>query len=212
MASNSNLTRNSINKIKTISHLRYINEIIDIGISYEHEYDTILTAIQIGDYFIKTSVGVKYSLELAHVASILAAKSNEDFGYRSTLIAADELQNGIVYQLEHDILEKLDFRLVNNRLIEKMVRLTPSTELWLKHSILMGLTISLARNQKVFANVNPKTLVIAIMLLYRHNKLKLTKSVRQYKFLLLLQLVVKLTDTNWDDVINMFKLLGCQKV
>src|SRR3972149_10462552 len=99
-----------------INRAQFVDEVFDLGQKYKHGCDTIMNAVEIGDYFVSfigprvpymgpmtegimnSKLGMKeliqdlvpqeYSIELAHVVTIMAAKINEDKGYCYIIEAA----------------------------------------------------------------------------------------------------------------------------
>lgn len=91
--------------LSSIPRSEFVNVIFDLGEEYDHALSTIVSAVMLGDRYIKgTSTGNDYTYELAHAALLVSVKACEDDGYRHTAIALAYTTSRTVIDLEWELL------------------------------------------------------------------------------------------------------------
>jgi len=159
-----------------IERLDFVDYVFKMGVDYDHGYDTIVLSIQIADDYVKSSKN-KYSIELAHVVSILSAKYNEDFGYKLIYLAADDTNNHIVYALEKEVYKCINYKITHNKFIILLYIIIGEKKL---HSCFWDILKDICSNEETFklSNINPKVILLGLILLFKNNKLS---SIRKNK-------------------------------
>lgn len=245
-----------------ISRDIFVDLVFDLGRENSHGYDTIIAAVQLGDYFVsftgsrviyrklveveKDTYNVKktalkrfldlrdldyrqkgeiideilmerkrtfmdepvpqvYSIELAHVVSVIAAKCNEDFsGYR-TREAIFETDNCYIIKMEWEIFSIIGFRLkvcnfitVIGSIIEEILGSEKSPYLG---SQFRDISREVALDPKLLA-INPRTLVLGMILL--GNRLKALRTYRERIFSKTITNLVQEYELKVEDVLQAF--------
>lgn len=158
-----------------IKRKKFVEILFDIGIEYEHGYDTIVAAVQLGDQLSRDTLFC-YSVELAHVLSVIVAKANEEHGYREIRFAIKDTNNESLSSMEWEILGYLGFQVkVKNfvTLFAELIRrmLPESREFFLGPSFL-GLSLVICSDKKLLSAC-PVSQVFAAILLFRNGKLEI---------------------------------------
>lgn len=177
--------RDIVKPLTIIGRKQFIDLIFEIGNDNNHGYDTILLSVKIGDDYIKNNCK-EYSIELAHVITILAAKYNEDIGYKHIILAADNTNNYIVHGLEIEVWKSINFQFTHNPFIKILYIIIGKQQL---HSSFNEILKDVCYNQDIFelSDNNPKLLLFGLIILFKHNKLS---SLQKYKERIFQELVL----------------------
>lgn len=191
----------------TVSREQFVKEIFDLGLRFDYECDTLITAVEIGDKFVSyegdrvpytsykkekqdklTSEQIKiitevvpqvYSRELAYVALVISADVTEDNGY-SIEEAADELENGYVYKMQWEICMLNDFYICNKNFTTLLASLVDYAEFKLNR-MFWDLSLAICLD-KTLLYANHITIIIAIIILSDRRKLRAQKQYRKRIF------------------------------
>jgi hypothetical protein len=193
--------RNNIKNPKLCKRDEFINEIVYLNQHYGHNYDTALMSIKIGDDFCQTNKEGKiytnkyiklnypseriYSIELAHVVTIISAKINEDTRYSETINAAKDLINNFVIKLEWEICFLFDFTFKRSYLMSSIVNILGYSDS--KNSLYFELIKDISKLSLV--TVDSYLLSLIIVWLFKYKKLKAYYTVRESKFIKLITLI-----------------------
>lgn len=192
----SSLIKDPIN----ITREEFINTVFNIGMEYSHGYDTVVSSVILGDMFVKNSN--VYTLELAHIVSVLMAKCNEDSGYLSTKKALANVGNKYIIQLEWKILKMFNYSIKFKSFINLFNELILFCSKGYKFQTLSGFFYDLSKevciNQLLF--LNPKAIIIGTVLLYKRKKLK---ALRMYKERIFKEIIVRICD-EYDIELDLF--------
>ena len=245
-----------------VSRGTFVDLVFDLGKENSHGYDTIIAAVQLGDYFVsftgprviyrklmevekikynteklalKRSLNLRnldygqkgqiinkileerkptfideptpqvYSVELAHVVSVIAAKCNEDFsGYR-THEAIFETDNCYVVKMEWEIFSIIGFRLkvynfitVIGSIIAEIFGVERSPYLG---SQFWDISREVALDPKLL-EINPQTLVLGMILL--GNKLKALRTHRERIFSKTITNLVQEYELRAEDILQAY--------
>lgn len=250
-----------------ISREEFVELVFDLGRVNSHGYDSMIAAVQLGDYFVSfkgprtpyvkltdeekrqvkidkirerqsllaegtpIDMGIEarvtsriiagrpnktfadeptsqyYSVELAHVVSVILGKYNESNGYRSTKKATSDTNNGIILKMEWEILHMIDFK-------PKVYNFITIIGFLIKHdehsphltrlsSVFWDLSKEVCLNRSLLEG-NPFTIVMAICLLGRTGKLRATHTHRERKFREFMIQVAKECDMDLSDLLRQY--------
>jgi hypothetical protein len=169
-------------KFREQQALRAKGETIDMGL--KARIISRIIAERPNKTFVDEPLPQVYSIELAHVVSVILAKYNETIGYRSTKKAISNANNCILLKMEWEILYIIDFRpKVYNfiSLIGFMTKDEYSPKLRRLSSVFWDLSKEVCLNRDLL-KANPLTTVMGICLLGRHGKLRATQTNREREF------------------------------
>jgi hypothetical protein len=202
-------TKDILKEPEETSRNAFIDEILYLGITYGHNCDTILSAIQIGDIFCRNkanmvvwkSSSIKldrpapkyYSIMLAHVCTLLACKQNEDFCYSDTSQVCRELDTKFVVKLEWEIFISLNYKLPRPTIVTNIASILGYSQA--KEQLYLELTPDLAMLN--LNGISILSLSCAIMWLYKKRKLKAHTRLRERKFIKM----IKIINTDYGIVI-----------
>ena len=162
----------------------FVEWVFEIGLAYQHSYDSIVTSIEIGDNFVasknnrKSSIEQIYSIELAYVVTVMVGKFNEDVGYNMTKHAKEDTQNHYVVKMEWEIFGFLNYHIkIRNiiTLISNMITTKDSNESRTLSSIFWDLSKDICIDERMM-KINPFTVLLACRLLYKRRKLRAIRS------------------------------------
>jgi hypothetical protein len=183
---------------RSFSRKKFIEKIFKIS-NNNYDYDTLLIAVEIGDYFvsfkgerktcnwinfneeekniISSPTPQKYSLELSHVSLCIATKFNEDCVHEIY-----DVGNKIVFKMEWEILMLLGFHIKTNnffKFINKILYQSTYHHLTLSPEFEF-LAFEIANLNQI--NINPFTILLAIKMLDKKGKLSFLKDFRMKRF------------------------------
>jgi len=158
-----------------VNRSTYIKEIFDYGgiTSGNYSLTSLLSAVTIGDHFKD-----EYSIELAHTALSLSTKLYEDFPY-TTLDAADDTSNHIVYKFEWQIYQRLDYRLPPAPIIKfiEPCSYTPKILAPIFEFIIRDIC-----EDPDMLKISPAAIILGIVILYKHRRLRAIRAYHNYLF------------------------------
>ncbi len=211
---------------KAIDRVAWVNLIFELGRFHSHNYETTINAVLIGEHFmqyeeprtpytylkntspiLKTIVPQTYSVELAHVVTVIAAKFNEDSGYVSTLSAANNTNNYYVYKMEWEICILLNFCVWHDNIISY---LSISSNMNLG-SWLWDLGKAICLNRELLKS-RFETILCAIVILGRKNKLAPLIKYKERIFYMLLESIADQNDIEISDVIRKYNIFSTNKI
>jgi len=187
---------------KEITRKDYVELIFEIG--YEYSYETIYTAVELGDKFVEheqSSIPQIYSTELAYVVLSLVAKAKEDFNFYCTKTALRETKNSFLINMEWKIGEMFGFCFNSKNFLTLASSLVCCDKLY---SGFFDLTKEVCMNKKLM-KTNPRTLLCGILLLIKKRKLKAPKLHRWRLFSSLLMKASYEYEIPLKDLIDGFK-------
>jgi len=248
-----------------ISRDNFVELVFDLGRENSHGYDTIIAAVQIGDYFVSYSgdrvpfrplsqaeknlfeiqekrfgwqlnetildlgdemklmndilanrdritfmdelVSQIYSVELAHVVTVISVKCNEDFdsGYDSIKDAASDTENSYVKKMEWEIFTLLGFKFkVYNFITVIGILLIRNNE----HPPRLGpvfwdISKEICLNRNLLTK-DPRTIVLGILLLGRAGKLHAIHTHRERIFHELMKKLAHEYELNLSEVLQAY--------
>lgn len=217
-----------------INRREFVNYVFDLGRRYNHGYDTIITSVEIGDKFVSYTghresyvdqkyychdiilnlVPQEYSIELAHVVTVIAAKCNEDFGYERTWSAMADTQNRYVIKMEWEVCMVLGFRVKINNFISAISDILCHHHIVdskILGSVFWDLSKDICMNQELL-NINPVVIIMATILLYKCGKLRAIRSNRERTFLNIMQQVAHEYEVPLIDVLRSYISIKQDKV
>jgi len=197
-----------------ISRYNFIEEILYLGYHYSLCYDTILTAVQIGDIFCNNCSNIFpqpdncskfnyqceriYSIELSHIATIISCKINEDSGYNCTRIVASDLKNNFVYKLEWEICHFFNFKFPRSTYISNLIDKLGYN--LVKSELYFEITRDLCHLKLI--TINPNLLSLIIVWLFQKNKLSSYTRIREKRFV---KLIININQEYDIDIPNIIK-------
>jgi hypothetical protein len=156
-----------------------IDIIFDIGINNGHHYDAIVLSVQVADIYVD-SLDKNYSLELAHVVSVLAAKFNEDHGYKSLLDVTDVIPNHAIFDLEKEVYKALNYTFKFNKFVLFIYNVVGNNNL---HPSFAYLLKDICYNKHLLHLDNPLLIIIALTILFKNNKLSFIRKYKEHTFI-----------------------------
>lgn len=241
---------------KEISRKTFVREIFYLGYDRHHEYNTIMLAIQIGDFFVNYKgkrvpyIGWKrrehstkyrsrttdkiiiknvlsnrdpkydphkiadilcdqiYSYELIYTATAIAADYNEDNGYNIDHANID-CNNAYVYKLQWEICKLLNFTICPVNYLQLIGRIlcinNPDESKCNKHlaPIFWDLSKFVCLDYKL-CNINPITVLLGIIILYKRGRLMVIKEHRFRKFMMIVKMLSYECETSNLEVIRAY--------
>ncbi|MEM2986521.1 MAG: hypothetical protein QXV60_00270 [Nitrososphaerota archaeon] len=174
----------------TIHREEFINIVFNIGLDCSHQYDTIVSSVILGDKFVALK-NIGYSVELAHVVSVLLAKYKEDFGYSNTIDAIINTGNRKIIQLEWDVFSSMKYKIYYPSFINIFYILVLFCDpKYTLGTLFWEISKQVCEDPKLLYSTNPKTIVLAVILLYQRGKLK---AVRDNKMRMFKELIERLS-------------------
>lgn len=214
---------------KTVSREQFVSEIFDLGLRFEYECDTLVTAVEIGDRFvsykgdrvpykdykranrnyltpqqiniIEELVPQVYSRELAHISLVISANFHEDVAY-SAYQVADELGNGYVFKMEWEICIMNNFSIRNGDFINLLTLLTLKEKYDIRGE-LWNLTRSICMDQTLLY-ANPITVITSIIVLTEIGKLRAYTEYRERIFMNLMLTIAEEYDIPVSDLLQAY--------
>lgn len=200
---------------KKITRRNFVKTIFDVGYLNGSGYDTMMIAVQVGDFFINYKdrrIAYKgwkkkmrnssndpegiadkkcrriYSKELAHTVIVIAEEFNEDHAY-NIYEANMTCNNSYVYKLEWEICLLLKFNINPSNYIRLMDNLIGEINYIEYDKYLSTVFWDLSRRiclSRKMSSINPITLLLGIIILHKKGKLKSIRDNRRRKFLMLI--------------------------
>lgn len=204
-----------------IIRVEFVNIIFDIGSSNFLGYDTIVSAVQIADNFITYPHSRKsfidscstltinptpqyYSLELAYATLSIVSKANEDRSLStSTLIA--KAANKYVLKIEHELCFILNFhiRVDNFMTLIGSLLCNPDDVCIHLEDIFWDLSKFICLDENLI-KMDPITLVLGIILIYKYGKLKVIKDIRKRYFQNMIRDLAYEFETTTENVLDRY--------
>ncbi len=179
----------------------FVNIIFDIGLEYYFGYDTLITAVEIGDKYVNFDHQY-YSDELAHAVIVIASKANEDDHYTS-LNAKIDTNNGYVISLEWKVCEILGFHIKNNNFITFICKfLNPLTKPTLG-SVFWDLSKDICMNPKLLS-MDPLVILTVCILLNKIGKLRAIQNNKKRVFSTIMDQISFEYDININDLLKKY--------
>ena len=152
-----------------------------------------------------------YSIELAHVVTVIAAKYNEDYGYRNIKQACFDTNNYYVVKMEWEICSIIGLHVkIKNfvslfAIILEILGINSSKE-W--HPKFYFICYEICYD-KILLNTHPKAILMGILLLFKHNKLPLNciENARRIIFERTMIKISHISDTDISDVIKAYIMM-----
>lgn len=210
-----------------IERCQFVNIVFALGLIHRHGYDTIVTAAQLGDMFVSYSgartpftdcfnnssdnakfidilsnpVPQEYSEELAYAVTVIAAKANEDDGYKSIEDAIVETGNRYVLKIEYEICMLLNFHVKIHNFITVIGMLLSHKECVILGSGFWDLSRQICMDP-ILLKMNPLTLVVGIILLCKSRKLRAIRDNKERVFSDIMTQVSKEYELELTDVLK----------
>lgn len=208
---------------------QFVEIIFHLGLIHRHGYDTIVASVQLGDMFISYPtqetnriissssdmsnimngpVPRIYSSELAYTVTVVAAKANEDYGYMNIKDAIIDTDNSYVLKIEREIFVMLNFHvkirnfitIIGSLLYDKIHHLLLGSGFWdLSKQICMD---------PVLLNMNSQTLILGIIILSRHKKLRASHDNRHRIFTDIMVQIAKEYELDLSDLLREYVSLN----
>lgn len=161
----------------TVKRSVYIEVILDIAHLHEFSLSTILTAINIGDIYVNSKLDNLYpnfpqeiySSELAMVCCVLAAKVNEDKGYRQIIDAVIDSENSYVRQIEWNVCSKLEYTIPVHNFSTLMSILMEKFKINISRNLFLAIITHISH----LTTSNPVIILFCLLKLHRKGKLNL---------------------------------------
>lgn len=174
-----------IKKPDVITRESFVEMVFEIGSSYNHGYDSIIASVQLGDQYIDMTNNI-YSSELAHVVTLIIGKFNEDHGCTETRLVLTNTNNKYIVQLENEIYSMIGFHVkiynfitvIEDLLLSYNENFDPSYY----HSLFYDISKDICQDKKLLS-LNPRAIIIGIIILYKRGLLKSYKINKQRIFL-----------------------------
>jgi hypothetical protein len=178
----------------------FVKRIFEIGSQYNHAYDTGIIAVNVGDaYVMRTQTS--YSEELLYTVLVLAAKLNEDAGYRSIGQANIELENNFAHALEWHIFHTLDCHIPRNTYIDDLNKfmsvLYPGSWMLQLGTVFKYLSQDICC-EPTLLEARSVSIMCASILLRKKGKLKATQEAKEQKFLT----IMSTTAREWEFTLS----------
>lgn len=202
-----------------IRRTEFVQEVFNINRDYDHSVETAIVAVAIGDDFVnfvgprilhvhnkyKTTnelVSQIYSLELAHTATVIAAKFNEDFGYCNINDAIRNMNNCYIGKMEWEICYTINFTVPRPSICSFIEKCLPLTEKSLC-SIFWEIFLLICIKIKIL-NGDPRAVLLAITLLGRKNKLLAFKLAKTRYLYEIIDMIARECQVSETDAIKSF--------
>jgi hypothetical protein len=173
---------------QTTSRRQCIKLIFEVGgrKGYAYSLPALFSAAVIADRW--ADGAGDYSHELAHVALVVGTKLEDDFIYK-TEQAVDEIANNIVYVMEREVFELIEYRRVPIPFFNLMTMLAPpNVEGKILGPIFECITKDIV-GTRLLLEINPLALILGLKLLAQRNKLR---AARRYRYSTLKRLLHQL--------------------
>lgn len=128
--------------------------------------------------FIDEIVPQVYSIELAYTVTVIVAKANEEYGYRSITYAASDIVNRYVIKMEWEICILFEYHIRIYNFLTILARLCPNKQLRLG-SIFQDISKEVCLS---LLDKDPKIVTIAILILHHRRKLQAFRTNRKRIF------------------------------
>lgn len=190
-----------------ITRNEFIEKIFTLGSENNHGLDSIIESVQLGDLFVNNTkdyipyvynkkIGSNnftfidkseqiYSNELAHIVTIIIAKFNEDNGYNNTFRGIMDTSNFYIVKIERDICNIINYTVKINNILTYYYSIFPFQYL---NSDFYYIFKDICHNKEILYS-NPFTIIISLLLLNKHNKLK---SLKYKRFDIFCKFILKL--------------------
>lgn len=158
-----------------LSRNSFVNLIFSIGRDKTLFYDTLLSAVLLGDTYVD-SMTENYTLELAHVCCILASKLKQDYHYRDIYQGNIELDlahnDNSLRTLEEDLCHIIKYYVPSNHILSLFVTLKEKLGITEEFSdiFLHFVSFRICQN-KFLLHSNPVPVLLGFWFLAKKNKL-----------------------------------------
>lgn len=166
----------------------------DITDRYSHHISTELLAITIADQYV--SKGYCYDKSLAYVTSIIAVKINEEgHGLRSIKTAACVLNDKRVYNMEHDIMNKIN---LSSNFVRQLCHIFMVLNVKLSIYMIRYLEWCHVLHYNFF------TVILAIQLMIKYKQFPIAHDMKFYKVYTIFHDLSELYDIDINDLITLY--------
>jgi hypothetical protein len=150
----------------------FVNLVFGIGYDKVLYYDTLLSAVLLGDTYVDSGISRQYSLELAHVCCILASKLKQDYHYRDIYEGIVELDNNDIRNLEQEVCDIVRYHIPSNNILVLFVTLKEKLGIEGEFSdiFLHFVSLQISRN-KFLLHYNPVPVLMGYWLLAKKQKI-----------------------------------------
>ena len=177
---------------------KFVDEIFQLGLNLGHGYDTLITAVIIGDNFVSFNgerspykyykennrdklteeqiklinelVPQEYSRELAHVSFVISSNLIDDWGYPIE-DAANELNNGYVYKMQWEICMINNFHFSNDNFLSNLFTLIDYNNINNISDMFWDLTKHICMDMSLLY-ASHSIIILAIIILIKHDRLR----------------------------------------
>jgi hypothetical protein len=214
-----------------ISRSHFVDEIFYLGIHYQHGYDTIVASVQLGDFFVNysqprsfcyrpstkdyyvwkdkllaTPCPQFYSIELAHVVTVIIAKFNEDYGYINTTNAIINTENRYIVKLEWEICNLIQYHVKIDNFITVMSNYMNLSNRKF-NSFFLDFSKYICLDPKLLST-NPYILIYCSVYLYQKGKLVPYFIHKENVFINTMTTIIQECDLDPDAFIKEYKALA----
>lgn len=198
--------------VKEITRDSFVKGVFELGYSYNHGVDSMITAVQLGDIWVNKCQGdylddsflqCIYSEELIYATTVISGKMNNE-RYSLSKKALVDSNNYETKRLEIKICEKLGFQIPYHSFITQWTTFLFDDSLRTKYYLGREFNIlcqDICLNPKLL-NMNPATLLLGVKILLKRNKLKARNTIRLIKFVETMELISAECDVPVKDVLN----------
>jgi hypothetical protein len=217
---------------------QFVEIVFYLGLIHRHGYDTIVASVQLGDTFVSDPkiqlqdtanyeiqstticdqsnqveimnepVPRIYSNELAHTVTVIAAKANEDYGYMNIKDAIIDTENSYVLKIEREICVMLNFHVkIHNFITTIGVLLYDKVQHPLLGSEFWDISKQICMDP-VLLKMTPRTLILGLIILFRHKKLRASHDNRKRIFTDTMMQISKEYELDLSDVLKEYVSLN----
>lgn len=194
-------------KIPTrITREKFVNIVFEIGYRWSHSYNTIITAVMLGDEYIdkiQYKIFNYYSIELAYVVSILSTKLLEDFGYCSTSKACYDVGNRYIIEMEWNVFTTTGYNIRRYNYIDAIPKLINGNSVKQLNGCFFDISRDICMDKQIL-NINPFTLILGLTMLYRKNKLLSYKKYKKRIFYGIMRKLSKEYEVDLSDILSAY--------
>lgn len=184
-----------------MSREKFVDLVFDLGSTYNHQYESIVESVMIADRMISyhgmrylfnnlpkinkidimcEPIQQHYSIELAHVVTVIISKVNEDTRY-DTIASINNTDNIYVLKMEWEICLMLEFKFRCHNFMTDIGCLLYENFHTQLSSIFWDLAKDICMNKNLL-QMSTTTLLTGIVILYQHNLLKAIRTNKERYF------------------------------
>ena len=203
-----NITCNS--HLVEISRTNFIDFLFDKSV-HNFDYLIFLNSVLLADSYVKIkSIYIdlektnKYSEELAFSTLIISIKLFEDNPDRYIHYLLIKSDNRYIFELERKICKKLNYNLIRIKILNSFLNYFFKNEENISFNKMFNFLFRDLSKIDNFQNINPFTIILAFILLYRNNKLSAFLSYKINKFEYQLYYLIWKTKSDFSPFINKY--------